>query len=352
MEIRLTPAARLLCTTPDPEWRPPLMLAADVGGTHARIALINVGRPEDASPLQTLVYETYRCADFPNLEAVLSAFLATHAGASSPWPDSAVIACAGYLAGDRIINDNLAWPVRLSSLRAATGLAELHLINDFEAVAHATQVMDTAECVCMTPAASARADQPVIVVGPGTGLGSAVYIPGVLDPSVIPAEAGQINFAPVDALERQVLDALARDRDYVSYEYVLSGPGLLRLYRCLNDLSGTDAVLATPEAVTAAALRGNDPTARQALDVFCAVLGNFTGNLAMLYGAGGGVYLAGGILSGMAGFLAESRFLERFLDKGSMRRFLEQVPIWLLEHGRLGVIGAAGWYRQHDMRSS
>src|SRR5690606_17202082 len=148
----------------------------------------------------------------------------------------------------------------------------------------------------LTPATQASQRGPLVVVGPGTGLGSAVMIPGQPQPTVLATEAGQISLAPGTPLERELLDMLARQHSHVSYEHVLSGPGLLTLYHALCALRGTPAALAAPTAITAAALDGDDEVARQTLQVFCGLLGSFVGDLAMLYGAGGGVYLAGGIL--------------------------------------------------------
>jgi len=182
------------------------------------------------------------------------------------------------------------------------------------------------------------------VMGPGTGLGSAVLLPGKPHCTVLPTEAGQISLAPGNAREVAILAELGRDRDYVSYETALSGPGLVNLYRAISTLRGTTATLSEPADVTGAALGGSDAAATEALDVFCGLLGSFVGDLAMLYGARGGVYLAGGILPQVRERLVASSFATRFFNKGVMRAFLQQVPVRLMDHGQLGVIGAAGLY--------
>ncbi|HET6586184.1 MAG TPA: glucokinase, partial [Oleiagrimonas sp.] len=148
--------------------------------------------------------------------------------------------------------------------------------------------------------------------------------------------------------EMDILRVLASTNEHVSCEHALSGPGLTNLYRALCTLEGATPAQDSPEAITHAANAGDDPLARKALEVFCAMLGSFAGDLAMLYGASGGVWLAGGILPKIRDFLACSTFVERFLDKGRMRAFLERVPVRLMEHGQLGVIGAAGWYLDHE----
>ncbi len=317
-------------------------LAADIGGTHARVGLVrgHAGHGQVA----VLAYHKYVCADYPSLEALVRDFLAHHADDGSV--RHGALACAGYVIDGTVINDNLPWKVGIEALRQQLGLANLAVLNDFEAVAYATQYLDPAAATLLIHPADLAPAGPQVVVGPGTGLGSAVLLPGTPRPTVLATEAGQIALAPGNALEADILRVLARSGEHVSYEHALSGPGLINLYRALCTLEGATTQLCSPEAVTAAALAG-DAIARRSLDTFCAMLGSFAGDLAMLYGAGGGVWLAGGILPKIRDFLLRSAFVERFLDKGRMRAFLERVPVRLMEHGQLGVIGAAGWYLDH-----
>ncbi|HET7307139.1 MAG TPA: glucokinase [Gammaproteobacteria bacterium] len=310
-------------------------IAADVGGTHARVGLV---RSDGHGHVAVLRYRTYACSDYPDLAAILQAFIERETDAPV---DCVALACAGCPVDGVVVNANLSWPVSIEDLRKNLGIRDLLLINDFEAVAHATRFVDSTATLLL--AGPEHGDGPVLVVGPGTGLGSAVCIPGQPRPTVLATEAGQINLAPVTARERDVLAALAGDSAYVPYEQILSGPGLCTLYGVLSRMAGLTPALDAPEAVTAAALAGSDATAVVTLEMFCALLGSFVGNLVMLYGAGGGVYLTGGILPHICGFLKRSDFMPRFLDKGGMRTFLERVPVRLMEHGQLGVIGAAGW---------
>jgi len=190
------------------------------------------------------------------------------------------------------------------------------------------------------PAASG----PALVMGPGTGLGSAVLLPGHPRAQVLATEAGQVSLAPGNEREIEILRLFRRERAHVSFEDALSGPGLLKLYGALCELRGSPSRLLTPAEVTAAALAGSDGAAVEALEVFCGLLGSFVGDLVLLYGARGGVYLAGGILPQIQPFLLSSSFAERYFNKGVMRAYLQQVPVRLIEHGQLGVIGAAGWF--------
>jgi glucokinase len=153
-----------------------------------------------------------------------------------------------------------------------------------------------------------------------------------------------MDFAPQSLREREILAFLAPQGGYVAYERITSGPGLLTLYTTLCGLHGISPQLATPEAVTEAALTGVDVQAAEAVDIFCATLGSFAGSLAMAFMPTGGVYLVGGFLHTIFTLLERSAFVERFLHGRSVRSFLSRVPVRVMEHGRHGVLGAATWY--------
>lgn len=316
------------------------ILAADVGGTHARIALVSP-HGDTRLPVQMLCHRRYVGAEWPSLAAILDDFLAANASMAPLGIERCAIAIAGYVLGDEVANSNLPWRVSLTDIGRVPGIDRLDVVNDFEAVAFASQFIARDDATTILPGLPGETPGPVVVMGPGTGLGSAVLMPGSPHARVLPTEAGQIALAPGDDREVAILRVLSRTRPYVSVESVLSGPGLLATYRAIAELDGRDATLATPDAVSAAGVAGTDLSAHAALDVFCAVLGGFVGDLAMLYGAHGGVFLAGGILPQIRAFLLTSRFRERFFNKGVMRPFLERVPVRLVEHGQLGVVGAA-----------
>src|SRR6185312_12465406 len=237
-------------------------LAADVGGTHARIGLVS-GHADGRRPVSVLHYHRYGCADWASLTAMLQDFVAQlthtpHAAAAAGIRDCAV-ACAGYVLDDEIVNGNLPWRVSISDIREGLGIQRLAVINDFEAVAYATQFIDAAETRPIIEAVQARSSGPKLVMGPGTGLGSAVLLPGHPRAQVLATEAGQISLAPGNEREIEILRVLGRDRPYVSVEDALSGPGLLKLYRALCELRGADPRWLTPAEVTAAAMAGQDP---------------------------------------------------------------------------------------------
>ncbi|WHZ20378.1 MAG: putative N-acetylglucosamine kinase, glucokinase-like [Rhodanobacteraceae bacterium] len=313
-----------------------LVLAADVGGTHARIGLLRA-RAGAQPPLEMLARHVYECAKWPGLGEILQDFLSHH-------PDRGhiarcALAVAGYLRDDELVSENLRWPVRISELRECLQLDRLDIVNDFEALACGTRFLSTQDSIAVIEAQGMAG--PTVVVGPGTGLGCAVLLPNGDAPLVMPSEAGHVALAPGNDREIEVLRRLGRDRDYVHTGLVLSGPGLLNLYRALAEIEGAAATHAGPQQVSAAALQGDDPLACEALSMFCGMLGSFAGDLAIMFKADGGVYLAGGILPHISDFLLASEFRTRFLNKGVMREFLAAVPVRLIEHGQLGVFGAA-----------
>jgi glucokinase len=294
--------------------------------------------------LVVVAYHDYACAAHASLEAIVRDFVDRYA--CGPLARG-VLACAGCVIDGIVINDNLPWRVNIGHLRRSLQLDDLALINDFEAVAHGIHYLDP-DATMRLPRTPVVAPQGIqVVVGPGTGLGSAVLLPDAPGSGVLGTEAGQMALAPHDALEDKVLSVLARKGGYVSYEQVLSGPGLVTLYRTLCTLQGANASLDSPAAVTRAARTHGDPLAYRTVQIFCAMLGGFVGDLAMACGASGGVWLAGGILPRIRQLLARSSFVERFHDKGSMRTYLERISVRLMEHGQLGVIGAASWYLDH-----
>ena len=312
-------------------------LAADVGGTHARIGLVAFRQ----GPTPTmLAYRVYKCADFPSLDAIVRSFC----DAFAVKPRRIALACAGFLHEGHVVNNNLLWPVVPGELEKTLALTGVDILNDFEALAYGTAYLsDDSITTLHRPRQDKKvASGPVVIVGPGTGLGVAVRLPAA-EPRVLATEAGHIQLAARVGREQQVLAELAPADTHVPYDYVLSGPGLLRVYRAVCRLENLPPTFDDPAAITAAACAGTDKCALATLQLFCGWLGSYIGDLAMLYGATGGVYVAGGFLSRMTDFIEKSSFIERFLDKGVVRPFLQTVPVHVVDHAQLAVVGAASW---------
>lgn len=313
-------------------------LAADVGGTHARLALVR--RLPDGD-IEVLAHQVYQGGAFASFEAIVADFVAKHA---QPAPRDIVIATTGVVRGDTVINNNLPWTLSGAALRAR-GFAEVALLNDFAAAANAGQCLRKERCRSLSEFEGNAEPGPSLVVGPGTGLGSALRVPhrdGVL---VLPGEAGQMSFAPGTPREIALLQAWMADTSYVSCEQVVAGPGLLKTYATLCRIDGAVARQATSAGVIEAARRGDDGHALEAVRIFCAALGSVLADLAMAHGATS-VFVAGGMVPRLLEFFPGSDFQARFLDKGVMRAVLEHVPVRLVEDPHQGVIGAASWHLQ------
>ena len=319
-----------------------VFLAADVGGTHARIGLVRAG-VSDRPAVDVLAHRKYACADFPGLAAILADFRASQRTGL----EHVVIACAGVVLEQRVVNANLPWPVEVPALKRELGLRHIVCINDFQAAAHAEQCMDPAVTRLLTPAATAPAPGPVLVLGPGTGLGAAVRIPHAGGWLVLPTEVGHTAFAPGTPREMDVLRVQQRRSRHVATEQLVSGPGLVNLYRSLCVLDGETPSFEQPAAISQAAREG-DELAREAVRMFCALLGSVIGDLCLFSGATS-VFVAGGILPQLHDFVPASDFHARMTDKGTlMRPMLERIPVRLIEDDLFGVIGAASWYLQHS----
>ncbi len=281
------------------------LLLADIGGTHARLAPLLNGAP---GPVTTL-----RLADFASPEVLL---------ATQPYRH-AVLAVAGPVAENSAMLTNRGWYFSGAALRA-------HIVNDFEALAWALPSLTAAELLPLGGGA-APPGAPMAVLGPGTGLGVAAMLPPA---TVLPGEGGHATLAAGNDAEAEVL-ALLRGRygGHCSAERVLSGPGLVALHAALAELSGR-----APEQLPPGEILAHHP---ETLAMFCAMLGGFAGNVALTYGARGGVFLAGGILPRMPGLLAASEFRARFAAKGRMAPYLAGIPTWLILHPNPALPGLA-----------
>lgn len=321
-------------------------IAADVGGTFARLGLAQGGRgvPE------VIGQRRYACAEFPSLAAVLRRFgeELQAEGLGVP-PVSAVVAIAGVLQGDTLLNSNLPWAVSVADTRTGAGLDQLELINDFQALAWALPQVSQAQMTALHGPNVGQADLPALLLGPGTGLGAALLISDPSGHRVLPSEAGHAALTAGNPLEMEVLQGLQRQFAHVDAERILSGTGLMTLYGALCGRAGVAPRFRLPAELVAAADAGDDPLARECLDVFCGWLGSFAGDLAITFCARS-VYLAGGIAGHISHYLQRGGFMRRFLDKGVLAPALREVPVFCIDHGWLGVIGAAAWHEANGLR--
>jgi glucokinase len=174
---------------------------------------------------------------------------------------------------------------------------------------------------------------------PGSGLGVAGLVQNGADHVVVPTEGGHATIAADSLREEAILNVLRQRYGHVSGERILSGPGIENLYQIVAALDGTAAPPRDAAQITVAALEGACPTSLEALNIFCAMLGGFAGNLALTYGARGGVYIAGGIAPRILEFLANSEFRRRFEKKGRLAAYLKAIPTQVIVHPAATFLG-------------
>lgn len=316
------------------------LLAADVGGTYARLGLVDIA----GEAIEAGFHRRYACAEFPGLAAILRRFreeLAADAGKACP--TVCVVAIAGVLQGDVLLNSNLPWQVSLAETRAEAGIEHLHLINDFEALAWALPKIPHEQMQVLGSGDGNGLRLPALLLGPGTGLGAALVIDQGGRPGVQPSEAGQAGLVANTPLELDVVRLLQARFGHVASERLFSGPGLMNLYQALCELRGVHPRVHAPSDLVDAADKGRDLLAAECAALFCRWLGSFAGDLAITFRARS-VCLAGGLTGHLQHYLRQGGFMQRFLDKGVLSDTLREVPVVTIEHGQLGLIGAAAWY--------
>lgn len=309
-----------------------IWLVGDIGGTHARLALVRAGEARPAA------VEILRCRHFDSLALAIGDYLERVGGAQVQGACLAVAATPGP--GTRVTMTNNPWRFDPEELRAQFGWRQCQVINDFTALALGIPHVATEDLIhlCGGPG---QVSQPRLIIGPGTGLGVSALVPSREGGVPLATEGGHVDFAPTDTTEMAILNILKARFGRVSAERLLSGPGLLNLYQAHGAIQNLPAPLPTPEAITTAALDHSDSLARLSLGHFCEILGRVAGNAALTLGATGGVYLCGGMLPRFADFLLQSAFAQAFVDKGRMRPMLEATPVYLVTDGHAGLKGAA-----------
>jgi len=270
-------------------------LLADVGGTNARFAVLAdgvIGR-----------IEHIRVADHVRFADALAAYFAGHRDSAAP--RQAIFAVAGVVEGGRCVMTNNPWVVDARELRTHFGFADVRLLNDFEAVAWSLPQLD-AQDLHQIGGGEPKPDALKLALGPGTGLGVAAYVPaqGGL---VLGTEGGHASLPGGSAREDAVISALRRKFGHVSIERVLSGPGLVNLYQAIAALDGVIVPERSSHDIREAAIAGTCVVSRAALELFCAWLGEVTGNFALSLGAQGGVYIGGGFVPKMRDELLHGR---------------------------------------------
>jgi glucokinase len=317
-----------------------MILAGDIGGTNARLAYF---QPQNGH-LRLISERVFPSREYSELGEIVSKFLEDDAAR----PEVACFGIAGPVHNGRVETSNLPWVIEQSRLAKQIQLPATLLINDLEASAWGIGALGPQDLVSLNQVQPSVGNQAVIA--PGTGLGEAGLFWNGSQHQVFACEGGHADFAPQGDLQIELLRFLASRRGHVSYERVLSGPGLVNVYEFLrgrghgDEPAGFAAQLGLGDAaavISWAALNATNPLAEQALDLWISVYGAEAGNLALKTMATGGIFLAGGISPKILAKLTGPLFMRAFLEKGRLRPLLESIPVQVITNDKAGLLGAA-----------
>ena len=318
-----------------------MILAGDIGGTKTNVALFEI--EETGKPL---AQRSFPSGKYDSLEAIVGEFVAEH----KPELTHACFGIAGPVKDGQVKTPNLKWVVDGQTLARTLKLDHVELINDLEATAYGIEGLGEAQLHTLNEGkAEAGAHRALIAAGTGLGMAGLFYDGRHYRP--IASEGGHIDFAPRSALEHDLLNYM-RERvgGRVSYERVLSGPGLFNIYSFLRD----NKVAEEPDwlaeqikagdgsaAVSVAGLSGKSELAALALDHFAEIYGSMAGNLALLLKATGGLYVGGGIAPKLLEKLKDGTFMKAFVDKGRMSALVSNIPVRVILDDKTALYGAA-----------
>jgi glucokinase len=319
-----------------------LILAGDIGGTKTHLALFSY----DNNNLKAEFQKTYPSQEYSGLEPVLHEFLAT----GKHRIGRASFGIAGPLVDGKVNPPNLDWVVDPLSLAETLGLSSLSLLNDLEAAAYGIFTLAPDEFLVLNEGVIRRPGNKALIAA-GTGLGETILFDDGKNYYPLASEGGHADFAARNELEIELLRYLIGRFGRVSYERVVSGPGLTNIYDFLKDKAGfvvpgpfAEKIAAAEDRsplISQAALRGEPEIAVQALNMFVSVYGAEAGNLALKGKAIGGVYVGGGIAPKMLNKLKDGTFMHAFNDKGRYQDLVSSIPVYVILNEKAALRGAA-----------
>ncbi|HET7910108.1 MAG TPA: glucokinase [Nitrospira sp.] len=338
-----------------------MILAGDIGGTKTHLALYDW----TGDRIDPLRLETFHSADYASLDELLTEFLsprkpalpvdqaaqAAQEEASPPAPvlEAACFGVAGPVLENHSRTTNLPWVVDGSALSKQFEIPHVRLLNDLEAMAYGVLLLRPDELVTLNAGSAPSHKQAIALIAAGTGLGEAILFWDGSRYRPMPSEGGHTDFAPNSDEEIDLLRYVRSQYLHVSYERVLSGPGLLAIYEYVRDAKKNEPTwlaekikAGEPAAeITEAGLKGQAEIATQTLNLFASIYGAEAGNLALKAMAINGVYVGGGIAPKMLPKLKDGAFMKAFTSKGRYKRLMSQIPVHVITNQQTGLLGAA-----------
>ncbi len=318
-----------------------MILAGDIGGTNSRLALFDVVNGQ-YNLISTTVFPSQQ---YSGLDQIVTEFVA----AANAKPDAACFGVAGPVSHGRVATTNLPWVIESKRLADELQIKQASLINDLEATAWGIPALGPDDLASLNQVRGDPAGTQCVLAA-GTGLGEAGMFWDGTQHQVFACEGGHTDFGPRDDLELELFRYLHKLFGHVSYERILSGPGLVNVFHFLRDTGrGTEEKWLTDEmqtqdaaaAISRAGLESKSPLAEQALGIFISIYGAEAGNLALKTKATGGVFLAGGIAPKILRMLNGTLFMHSFISKGRMQPLLESMPVKVVVKDNIGLVGAA-----------
>ncbi|MEA3302302.1 MAG: glucokinase [Pseudomonadota bacterium] len=306
------------------------IIVADIGGTNSRLAWIE--RPATGKAV-IRHQQSYVNALFSEFETLLAAFIAECGDISTI--SLMCLALPAPLRGESVTLTNIAWSLHRKHLAEQFNIKEVIFINDFQAAALGTTVVEPSKLITLN-------DSPVeplgprAVIGAGTGLGVAYMHWLQSNFRAFATEGGHVDFAPGDDIQEELYDYLEKKYDRVSYERILSGPGLIDLYNFCKESNGNGL---SAGWVNQQAMQGDNLAAVTAMRLYATIYGSFVGNIVLMFRPSGGIYLVGGVTAKTAYWLQSEFFLDAFLNKGRMSSLAAQTPLFLVTDEDTGLKG-------------
>lgn len=306
-------------------------MVGDIGGTNARFALVAPGKSELMS------IKTLQCTKFETVQEAIKSYLSSINDAEIV---SACIASAGTTHLDVFKPANNDWVINKSNVSSALNDIQVNWINDFSAQALATTTLKSNDVIVINKGA-VQPERVRLVIGPGTGLGTCGLINSSNGWVPLPAQGGHSDFAPNSSLEIEIWTLLQKQFGHVAVERILSGPGIVNLYKALCQINEKEVLFNSPSEITSAAIKVNpDSISKETLHLFCRIFGSVTGTIALSTGCLGGIYITSDLVRNFLDFFIDSDFLKSFEDKGRLKYYMTDIPIFISKKENMGLIGS------------